>query len=271
MKKKGEITVFLVLILSVISAFVILLVTTVRKYVIRSESESAADLAVRSTFAEYNRTLFERFHILLIDSSYKSMDNGIDRIADRFAMYLGNSISKSEVSYIETGSGASALEGNCEYLYDAAVGYARNNPEADHDLSMEGDDAYFLSYLMSVCGYRDDPADGAVRSGEIEYLLYGFDDDRENIRLAESDYEECEDLTYEEFLKSRLEDEGIIQLCRRFGDIVTEYMKSNGSPGFDLGECYHRIEFTARIYSDTAGEYEVTREFAYEDISKQER
>ena len=265
MRRKGEITVFLTLILLVLASFVIMLFTSARRFVIKSESESAVDMAVRSCFAEYNRTLFERFHLTVIDSSYKGMDNGIDRIRDRFMMYLDSSLSGSNVEYVRIDSSADAGRSDNEYLYDMAVRYERNNSTSYPGMMRDTDDSYFLAYLLEVFGNYSTPSDKAVRIGEIEYLLYGFEDDEENIRLALSDFEECEDETYEEYLADRLREEGKILLCRRFGDIVTEYMRSNDSPGFDLGECYHRISFTAGLGSAVTGDYEITREYAYED------
>ena len=97
MKQRGEITIFLVLVLSLISAFIIRLSGPERRYVSGSEAVYAVDNALRSCFAEYNRELFEKYHILLIDSSFMSPEGGIDRIEDHFSMYLTNSIVANEI------------------------------------------------------------------------------------------------------------------------------------------------------------------------------
>ncbi len=97
MKYRGVITVFLTLMLSVISVFVLMLTRGARSYISRGEAEYAVDNAVRSCFAEYNRELFEKFHILVIDSSYKTAEVGIDRIEEHFSTYLTESLSSNEL------------------------------------------------------------------------------------------------------------------------------------------------------------------------------
>lgn len=94
---RGGITVFLALMMSVISMFIIALSKSVRMYSARCEASASMDNAVRSCFAEYNRELFEDEHILLIDSSYKGEESGIDRIEEHFMTYLKSSMSENEV------------------------------------------------------------------------------------------------------------------------------------------------------------------------------
>ena len=265
MKKRGSVTVFLALMLSVISAFIIMLATSVRGYVSKAESASAVDIAIRSCFAEYNRELFRRFHILLIDSSYKCADNGIDRIKGHFTAYLENSMVAGELQYAEVSSSGNSFGENADYMYDMAVSYAKEETGTDSRLSGHDDDAFFLTYLLNVCGNRDSPAENAFRTGETEFILYGFEDDHENIRMAITEFEEGGYADYEGFLARKLEGEGSLLLRRRFAELVTEYMRANGSPGFSIDECYHRLEFLAHIRSTAAGEYDITREYAYEN------
>ena len=265
MKRKGSVTIFLALMLSVISAFVFVLVSSVRTCVAKCESASATDLAIRSCFAEYNRELFDRFHILLIDSSYKGEENGIDRVAGHFSTYLKSSISGSELMNMNVTSGQDEPDANMDYMYRSAVCYAKKKLTADTGLSEENDEAYFITYLLDVFGNATDPSEGSSRDGELEYILYGFEDDEENIRLAVADHEENEDISYEDYLISRLEDEGSILLRRRFADLVSEYLRQNGSPGFDLDTCYFNLGFEADFRCGTLGDYSITRKYAYDN------
>ena len=253
---RGGITVFLTLILSVLSGFIIALTGLTKRYIAKSEAVYAVDNAVRSCFAEYNRELFDRYHILLIDSSYKGYEKGRDRIADHFTLYLENGIYSNELCYVEIPDAKSVSEMNCEYLYESGVGYAKEVTGIDERLSGKDDDAYFLSYILNVC--QDE--------GDIEYLLYGSDSDEENLRLASVDYESCaenEEMTYDLYLCNRLEAEEIMLLRRRFARRLTKHMHINGSPGFDLNECYYKVTFTATLKSRNLGEYSVEREYAY--------
>ena len=183
MKHRGGITVYLALILSILSAFIITLAGACRRYVSKSEAVLAMDNAVKSCFAEYNRELFEKYHILLIDSSYKSHEKGKERISDHFTLYMENGMSTNELCYVQIGDCGNAAELNNKYLYEAGVRYAKETGGIDGRLTASGDDAYFLTYLLKVC--TDD--------GDMEYMLYGFDSDEENRRLAAEDYGNEED------------------------------------------------------------------------------
>ena len=97
MKRKGGITVFLTLMLSILATFITALATKAQEYVERSEAEYAVDCAVRSCFSEYDRELYDSYGILLIDSSYKSGESGIERVGEHFAMYLTNSLTANEL------------------------------------------------------------------------------------------------------------------------------------------------------------------------------
>lgn len=97
MKRRGSITVFLTLMLTVLASFVTVLSQTAQRYVCKSEAVYAMDCAIVSCFGEYNRELFDRFGILLIDSSYKTDEGGIDRVRDHFSMYLSESLTANEL------------------------------------------------------------------------------------------------------------------------------------------------------------------------------
>ncbi|MCR5302719.1 MAG: hypothetical protein K6E49_09815 [Lachnospiraceae bacterium] len=264
MKQKGEITVFLVLMLSVLSGFILTLARSVKICISKSEAAYVADNAVKSCFAEYNRELFKRFHILLIDSSYKTADHGRNRIADHFSSYMENSMGRDKLCHAGISECRSAGEGNGQYIYDCAIRYAKENLNTDPGLHISGEKAQFLTYLLYVCGNDDIPREGSVRRGETEYLLYGLSSDDENVRWAHLDHMETTESSYEEYLIRRLEKEDTDVLIQRFSILVTEYMRENGSPGFDLNECYYDITFSATVKSDAMKEYNLTRRYEYE-------
>lgn len=226
MKKEGSITVFLTLIFAVLSSFVIALVFLVRVYISRSEADLASDCAVRSCFAEYNKELFDRFHILLVDSSYKGYDGGNDRVLEHFRNYLENSLSSDSVIDTRIVSYSDAENDDHEYLYDCAMRYAR---------SEIGEDADFTDYLFDV-----------LTDEEIEqiYSEEGYD--------GESD------------IKDAIRDMDTADLLEGFAGFVTGYLRENDSPGFDLENCYHRIGFEAELQGAGGNRFIITRDYEYD-------
>ncbi len=266
-RRKGSVAIFLALMLGVLSAFITALSSYARIYTEKGEAVRAVDNAVRSCFAEYNRELFDRFHILVIDSSYKTYDNGKDRVAGHFATYIENSMNASGLSYADIEECRDAAGSNGEYVYCSGIAYARERLGVDDRLTEDNDNAYFLTYLLDVLGNNAFPSEGSFRMGETEYLLYGYGSDEENINMAVMSYEEREeDLSYEDYLCARLEEEDISTVRSRFCELLTEYMRENGSPGFDLETCYHDISFIADVQGGVSGEYTITRKYSY-DIS----
>ncbi len=263
MKKKGEITVFLVLILLIMSSFIQSLLTIEHRYAEKCEAAYAADNAIRSCFAEYNRELFDRYHILLIDSSYKGEDAGEDNVMEHLQMYLQESLSDNGPEGMDMEC-KNAAEDDAVYMYDAAVRYAKNRLHADDRLSKTGDEVYFLTYLLDVFGNRDDPSYGCVRTGEEEYLLYGYESDEDNMDLAQADHGSYEDMSYDDFLCGSLEKKDIYELRSRYMFLVSEYLRHNGSPGFDPEKCYYDITCKFGLKGETGEEYTVARRYTYE-------
>lgn len=265
MRRKGGITVFLALMMSVVSAFILLLAQTVRIYMSKSEAVYAVDNAVRSCFAEYNRELFERFHILLIDSSYKTAEGGKENTEGHFRTYLEKSISKNEISHVEM-TGIDSANADNRYIFDSAVAYAKENLCVDPRIRSSGELAHFLTYIISVCGNDDIPCKPSFRTGEVEYILYGSESDDENIMWARTDWvkarEDDSEETYEDYLCTQLESEDPDVILARFSELVTEYMRENGSPGFDLDECYCAASFEAQLKCE-GKQYSVERRYAY--------
>ena len=111
MKQKGLITVFLTLILTILVSFVTALAADAQRYVCRSEAAYAMDCAIRSVFAEYDRDIYESSGMLVINSSYRSDEGGIDRIRDHFSMYLTESLTTNElVDVTVSGTGEEGLD-----------------------------------------------------------------------------------------------------------------------------------------------------------------
>ena len=263
MRQKGSITVFLTLMLSVMSAFILMLAKSARGLITKSEAALATDNAIRSCFAEYNKELFDRFHILLADSSFKTAESGPDRIREHFYTYLENSMTQCELQSVDITDYKNTSDHD-GYLYESAVKHARSHSDIYGVSDDEEDEACFRAYLMLVLGTDELPVRNSYRKGEVEYLIYGAEQDDENIMWAHMDHESDSENTYEDFLRQRLAEEDTETVMERFKDLMTEYMRNNGSPGFDLENCFYDMTFLVSVKSRTADEYHITRKYAYE-------
>ncbi len=254
-RKKGSVTVFCALLIPVLGSFIMMLISKAREYVAVSEAKNAAELAIRSCFAEYNKTLFERFHILAIDSSYKGEDSGIRRILEHFENYLDNSITNSAILRTDVTWYCDCAGADNDYFIDSAVDYAVQSEMTQGDP--------FTEYVMGTLNNRCRAVNMAVRAGEAEYLIYGHEADEDNIGEASAEFEASGADSYDDFLRYRLS--GVEQdiLSERFSRLITEYMRSNGSPGFDPKTCVYGMEISADMQSFGKKEYVVTAEYEY--------
>ncbi len=157
MRKRGEITVFLSLMMAVMSAFFITLSGAAQKLAARSEAAYAVDCAVRSCFAEYNKELYETYGVLLIDSSFKMSDGGIENIEDHFSMYLASSLTVNELVEAKVYESTEDVRVAEEYIFDHCgiggeelddlVGYMRENDSPGFD---PGNCFHALSFSVTL-------------------------------------------------------------------------------------------------------------------------
>ena len=87
--RKGEITVFLALILSALLGLLCVLIESARVQLIRMNIEAVMDASLHSCFGEYDKRLFERYDLIFIDSSYRGADEaGIDSVIGHLTQYI---------------------------------------------------------------------------------------------------------------------------------------------------------------------------------------
>ena len=86
---RGEITVFLALLLSSFLGLACMLINSVRLQLIRMDIEGVMDAGLHSCFGEYDQRLFKRYDLIFIDSSYRgSNEAGIDNVTRHLAQYM---------------------------------------------------------------------------------------------------------------------------------------------------------------------------------------
>lgn len=69
--KRGQITIFLALLLSIICSLLLTIIESTQVSAMRMQIESGMDLSMHSVLAEYNRTLLSRYDLFFIDMSYR--------------------------------------------------------------------------------------------------------------------------------------------------------------------------------------------------------
>lgn len=85
---KGQITVFLSLIFSLVASIICALYSSAKDSVIRSQIEIVTNAGLYSVFGEYNRELFERYDLLFIDASYGSDSSSLYELSDHVTEYM---------------------------------------------------------------------------------------------------------------------------------------------------------------------------------------
>jgi len=70
--KKGYITVFFAIAISLCLSLILALIYGVRESAIRQKAKESADVCIRSTFAQYQRDLWEKYNLIFVDAGYGS-------------------------------------------------------------------------------------------------------------------------------------------------------------------------------------------------------
>lgn len=99
MKKKefgAYLTIFFTLLLTVFVALGLMLIEGVRSNALRLEMEIAFDTALDSTLAQYHKTLFERYDLLAVDSSYGGTEAGLYQMAKKLSDYFEANLSYTD-------------------------------------------------------------------------------------------------------------------------------------------------------------------------------
>ena len=86
--KKGAITVFLSLILTMILSLVSAVIESVRVSAIRARIEMCTDMGLYSIFAEYNRELLKNYDLYFIDTSYGTSTPSLANTTEHLKDYL---------------------------------------------------------------------------------------------------------------------------------------------------------------------------------------
>lgn len=295
--KRGEITIFLSLLLSCVCALLCIIIESARSQAMRLQIEILMDAGLRSCFSEYHQELFERYDLLYIDSSYLKSVGNVENVSVHLERYLnenimqgsgergrsgdwfklsvegvqakqyllatdfdGHAFRSQAVNYLRnygdsshcsvTEQGANEMSGidrrdfygEWEAIHNEIDGYGKtiNNPAEEirdyssgdllelvagdggktlftlpyqeipskrswkkgnqmkGPLETENAEALFDEYMLQKCAEYTDVYENRVLNCELEYILYGNSEDRENLEQAAQELmeiRECENLS----------------------------------------------------------------------------
>lgn len=114
-KLKGEITVFLSLMLVVLISILFTVIEAARTNAVQFQTECAADMAVQSVLAEYNRELLEQYDLFFIDIGYGTEEAGYILLEQHLQDYMDGNFR------IEQGILSMGLSDLLQLSADAAV------------------------------------------------------------------------------------------------------------------------------------------------------
>lgn len=129
MVKRGSITVFLALILSLVTALVCTGIESVRMAAARTQILNGADIGLYSLFAQFDREMLEDYDLFLLDGSCGDGSLDLASVYDNFSSYMKPVLKQNsqKLSVVQGGFSAYCLitDENGEPFYNQAVQYMK--------------------------------------------------------------------------------------------------------------------------------------------------
>lgn len=100
MKQKGEITVFLSLVLTILISMLFTVIEAARTNAVQFQTECVADTAMQSVLAEYNRELLEQYDLFFSDIGYGTQESGYILLEQHIAEYMKDNFKIQESIYL---------------------------------------------------------------------------------------------------------------------------------------------------------------------------
>lgn len=153
----GVLSVYLALMIAVMIPIILTMIEGARISAMRTRIGCAADLAMDSALAEYNRELLEQYDLLFVDTAYDTGVGSIDNTREHMMDYLSYNIDPGKDNFLMGGSDFLQLE--CDGIEFTRVSRATDD-----------DGAVFrymaLSYMLEKYGlaYAEDVKDMAEKS-----------------------------------------------------------------------------------------------------------
>jgi hypothetical protein len=121
MWRKGEVTVFVSLMLAVLLAFLQICLQSARYAFLRSQTEEALELAEYSALSEYHRELLERYGLFYLDLGYGSSQENTAYLEQRIRSFLNMNLSAGQTQAVAARDFSRATDEKGMAYYEQAV------------------------------------------------------------------------------------------------------------------------------------------------------
>ncbi len=121
MRIKGEITVFVSLMLAVLLFFFQICLMSARYAFLRSQTEEALELAECSVLSEYHRELLNQYGLFYLDLGYGLGEENQEYLKQRIQHFLNENLGSGRTEAVETWDFSRASDGNGLAYYEQAV------------------------------------------------------------------------------------------------------------------------------------------------------
>lgn len=150
LKWDGSITIYMTLMFSILLSLFLTLIDGARRNAICMQAECAFDLAVYSTFAEYNRELLSQYDLLFIDCTYGQKVASIKEVERHFSYYMNENLSTAQ-----KGKNAMAVDFTrtfLEYgdLSELSFATDDNGKVFEHQAISYMEQKYGISYILEL-------------------------------------------------------------------------------------------------------------------------
>jgi len=130
MWKKGEITVFVSLMMAVLLFFFQVCLQSARMAALRSQTEEALELSEYSVLSEYHRELLERYGLFYLDLGYGSGIENTDYLEQRIRGFLDANLHTGQTAAVSAYDFARATDGSGMAYYEQAVSFMKQKTGA---------------------------------------------------------------------------------------------------------------------------------------------
>lgn len=215
-KTEGYLTVFLALSLPIILSLIFVLLDGARRNAVRLQTEFAADAAVNSVLAEFNKELLSQYDLLMIDTTYGTGSISVENTCRHLQKYFEKNLSsggiqgmkradftRTSLTSVQISETRFALDDGCGVLREQVNAYLSAEPLGNLTSSL-------LENVNGYNGFGLDLTEWSRRKSQNEQEIQrGLEEARHRKEAALETEEDSEELRKSEEAKQMAQASGI--------------------------------------------------------------